>query len=90
VFSEVPKISRWLKIAGYSVTFFTVIVAIYFFFGLFGVIGLSIAAITILAIMLGMILYNNWKLFDRVTTWGAERIKGKHKEDFKLEEALKK
>lgn len=70
-----------------------VMLLIYFLYklmGLWGVIASATFGVLILFIFAGFSIYQNWKVFDAVTTWGAKRIRGKTKKDFDLKEVLKK
>ena len=88
LFSGKPKISRWLQIGLGSFIVFYGIAAIYYFFGLWGTIGTITAAVLIMIAYAVYVIASNWKIYNSVTTWGAERIRGKHKKEYNLEEVL--
>lgn len=81
---------KWVKTAGTIFLFFTIMYWSYKLFGLFGAVGLAIGGTVILLGMAGYMIVKNWKLYDAATTWGAERVRGVHKREFNLEEAMKK
>ena len=88
LFSSKPKIGRWTKRLVLTFGFFLALAAIYRFFGIWGIAGTITASIVITLAWLAYILYSNWKVYDSVTTWGAQRITGKTKADYKLDEVL--
>lgn len=83
---EKPLLLSWLR-----TIFFTSIVTVgllllFVWVGGFGILGLIL-------ILVGLAVWriaSNWRLYDAVTTWGAERITGKHDEVFDIEKAIKK
>lgn len=78
---DVPVVKEWLfgSLKAFGVVLFFMF--LFFIFGGLGVLGFLI----ILFGLAGFQIYRNWSLFDAVTTWGAERVTGKHKEVFDLE-----
>jgi len=85
IYKEKPIIKEW-----FNSIFWTIIIvsAIYFVVFLLGAYGL-IGSILIVLIIAGYKIYLGWDAFDKVTTWGAERLKGKHNKNFNLEEVKK-
>ena len=63
---------------------------LYSLVGFWGAMALTSFAIALLFIMAGVLIWQNWKIYDSVTSWGAKRIKGETKEEFNLKEALRK
>jgi hypothetical protein len=78
-------LKRWL----FTIIFFSTMGLVYYIGGLWGVIGLGIAGISVTILILAYTLHANWAVYDAVTTWGAKRIKGKTKKDFDLNEVMK-
>ena len=63
------------------------IVFVQFFYWLVyftGGVGLFVTIVLLLGFA-GYRIYEGWFVFDLVTTWGAERLTGKHNKNFKLE-----
>jgi len=90
-FAYIGKIAnKDFKIKGWIITtLITIVLVCLFFFsyqwlGQYGIMGSIIIILTLVAFRIG----SNWKLYNSVTTWGAERINGKHNEPFNLKEVM--
>ena len=83
--NDKPILYDWIKTIILSVVVTSFFVLLFIFFGGYGLLGLII----VMFLMATHVIYNNWRLFDKATTWGAERVKGLHNENFNFEEALK-
>ena len=90
IFTEPPKIKAWSFVLFWTALFIGGLNLIALGLGWFGAVGALLAPIIILLAIAGWKIKQNWKVYDAVTTWCAERIKGKHKKDFNLAEAMKK
>lgn len=82
--SNKPVLKEWFWMITRSVVFTLVLLLLFLWLGGYGIIGL---VVTLLVLAVWRI-WSNWKLFDAVTTWGAERIKGEHKENFDIEKVV--
>jgi len=83
---EKPTPVSWLKTILFTSSVTVGLLLLFVWLGGFGIIGLVL-------IILGLAAWrikSNWRLYDAVTTWGAERIKGEHTEVFDVEKAIKK
>jgi hypothetical protein len=89
LFTRKPKFSRWLKNFATTSSVFLVMAAIYFFFGLFGLGSTILAGLVVLVLWVVYLLWVQWDTYDAVTSWGADRITGKTKENFDLEKVIK-
>lgn len=78
LFDDVPNPKVWLSSIG--VTVFVTSVLFWFFkwFSGYGLLGVVFG----LLVLVGYKIYQGWSMFDMVTTWGAERIRGKHSKGF--------
>ena len=85
LFSGVPVFSEWVS----SVVKTFLIVGFFYFvilwLGGFGLLGV----VCILLLLAGWRIYQSWSLFDRVTSWGADRLFRGGKDDFEFEEVKK-
>jgi hypothetical protein len=90
ILQDTLTLKKWVKTSVITSLLIGLIYGTYRLAGFFGIVGIAIASVVVLLSMLVFILYNNWKLYDAVTTWGAERVRGKHKREFDLKEAMKK
>jgi hypothetical protein len=84
------SIMRLLKMHAITFLFLGSIYLLYRLAGLGGVVGVFAVSILLLVFFVAWALYQNWKVYDAVTSWGAKRIKGKTKDDFDLAEVLKR
>jgi hypothetical protein len=81
VFGE-PSIKGWGYKALWTISFVSIFYFASLYLGKFGMIG----AVLLLFFLAGWKIYVGWELFNKVTTWGAERVMDKHKEEFKIDE----
>lgn len=81
LFKEVPEPKEWLRSIIITVVVVSVFYWLVYWLGAYGLVG----SIVILFLFAGWRIYEGWFLFDAITTWGAERLKGKHKKNFDIE-----
>lgn len=82
LFQGQPIIKEWIKT---SISIIIITTALYFLIKWFGAMG-GLFGVLFILIFVGLAIFQNWKLYDRLTTWGALRIKGKTKEAFRIKE----
>lgn len=83
---EKPMLVYWLRTILFTSGITVGLLLLFVWLGGFGIIGLILILISLAAWR----IISNWKLYDAVTTWGAERIKGEHTEVFDIEKAIRK
>jgi hypothetical protein len=90
LFTDELDIKKLLKKHLITIVFMSVLYGLYKVVGLWGTLSTFLLGILILLFFAGMSIYQNWNVYDAVTTWGAKRIKGQTKKEFDLKEAMKK
>jgi uncharacterized membrane protein len=90
LFTDELNIKKLLKKHLITIVFMSVLYLLYKVVGLWGTLSTFLLGILILLFFAGMSIYQNWNVYDAVTTWGAKRIKGQTKKEFDLKEAMKK
>jgi hypothetical protein len=83
-------IKVWFKKQITTIVLMTTLYGLYKLAGVVGTIALALLSIVILLFFAGMSIYQNWNIYDAVTTWGAKRILGKTKKEFNLKRVMKK
>lgn len=81
---EKPVFYSWLGVILFTSGITLLLYLLFYFIGGYGFVGLLIFLLG----MAGVRIWQNWKLYDAVTTWGAKRIKGEVVESFNIEEVL--
>ena len=81
LFNGKPVFRDWFNSVFYAVLIVSLIYLVVWLFGSYGL----LASLLIVLLLAGYRIYLGWSLFDKVTTWGAERLTGKHNKNFKLE-----
>ena len=84
-----PTPKSWVKKFLYTFSVFLVLAVAYYLFGFLGLFGAAAGTIIILLSFASFAIWQNWKVFDAVTSWGAERVKGKHKKSFDIKKVIK-
>lgn len=84
-YREVPSLKGWFKSIVLNITITIFFYYFILFLGGYGLLGLSIILLAFAVLR----IWQNWKLYDAVTTWGAERITGRSDKSFNIEEVLK-
>lgn len=90
LFSTKPKPKQWVFTLLFTAAFFLAFGLLSWALGFAGAVGVLLAPIVIILLLVVWKLWENWALYDAVTTWGAERLRGKHKREFDLDGVVKR
>ena len=82
LFDGKPVVRDWFNSVFWAVVIVSSIYLIVFWLGAYGLVG----SVLIVLLLAGYKIYLGWDAFDKVTTWGAERLIGKHNKNFDLKE----
>lgn len=75
-----PELRRWFSLILRTSLWVAIPLLIYSWLGAYGLLG----AILIILILVGYIIFSNWKLYDYTTSWGAKKLFKGSKEEFDL------
>lgn len=80
-----PSLKKWLVVyPSLTLAITSGFYLLYSWAGAFGILGLTLVLCAIAALR----IYQSWALFDAVTSWGADRLKDKHKEAFDIQKVV--
>jgi hypothetical protein len=86
LFEGKPIIKEWFNAIFWAVVIVSFIYLVVYWLGAYGLIG----SLLIVSALAGYRIYLGWSLFDKVTTWGAERLTGKHNDNFDIKDLKNK